>query len=268
MATTGVVATSLGPVAYRQEGDGRPILLLHANPGDRRDFDAVVPALAREHRVIAVDWPGYGDSPPPRPPSSATAVGYAALVPQIADELELRGLVVIGNSLGGFAAVTLALSRRDRVAALVLVNPGGFSRLGPARRAFCRIKGTERVTQAIALGFARRYLRHRNDHVRAILERTDAGRRNPARVAVDAAIWRSFLDADYDLRDVARGVQIPTLLVWGRHDPVLPFERDAETARAAISGARLVPLDTGHMPFAEDPASFLDEVLPFVGGLA
>lgn len=48
-------------------GEGPPLLLLHANPGDHRDYDAVIPALAARFRVIALDWPGYGASMPPSP---------------------------------------------------------------------------------------------------------------------------------------------------------------------------------------------------------
>ena len=74
--------TFKGTVFYDEQGSGEPLLLLHANPGDPRDFDAVLPALATKYRVIRLTWPGYGDAPPPLPPSAASAMMFAELLEQ------------------------------------------------------------------------------------------------------------------------------------------------------------------------------------------
>jgi len=262
------VPTRHGPVTCHARGVGPPIVLLHANPGDHRDWDAVLPDLARDHRVIAVDWPGYGASPPPEPPGSASAMMYAEVLIDLIDALDLAPAILVGNSVGGYAAVRCAVERPDRVAGLVLVDSGGFTAPSWTSRAFCWLLGHERVTRAIAVPFARRYLRRRNDDVAAILARTDEVARDPARVAVDAGLWRSFGDPRHDLRTAAAAVRARSLLVWGRHDPVLRADRDGQTAARAIPGAELVVLDTGHMPFAEDPGAFLAAVRPFLAGTA
>jgi pimeloyl-ACP methyl ester carboxylesterase len=255
--------TSHGPVAFAELGQGRPLLLLHANPGDHRDFDAVMRPLAEDHRVIAVDFPGHGESPPPDPPENASAALYADVVVEVADALALSSAVVIGNSVGGYSAVRLALARPERVSALVLVDSGGFTERGLVERAFCRVKGTEWFTRAFATRFAEWYVSVRNEHTRAILARTEAGRRMPSRVAVDAAVWRSFLDPRHDLREAARAVRVPTLLAWGKHDPVVALPSGERAART-IPGAELVTFDTGHMPFAEAPEAFLSAVRGFL----
>ncbi len=260
--------TSVGPVAWQSRGTGRPLVLLSANPGDRRDWDAVIPDLARDHQVIAVDWPGHGESPAPEPPGSASAMMYARVLAELAEALGLAGAVVFGNSVGGYAAIRLALDHPARVAALVLVDPGGFTRHGVASRAFCAIKGRKWVTRRIAGQFARRYLRRRTPWTEAMIARADAERANPAQVAVDAAIWRSFTDPAHDLRGRAGAMAQPTLLVWGRHDPVLRMALDGRAARAAMPAARWVDLDTGHAPFAEDPDAFLGAVRPFLAEVA
>src|SRR5688500_4234764 len=120
------VPTRHGPVACHVTGDGPPLLLLSANPGDHRDWDAIAPDLARDHRVIAVDWPGYGDSAPPSPPSAASAMMFAEIAIDIADALDLTAVIAIGNSVGGYASVRLAAERPARVAGIVLVDSGGF----------------------------------------------------------------------------------------------------------------------------------------------
>ncbi len=58
---------STGTVNYSEHGAGVPLVLLHANPGDSQDFEAVIPALAKQYRVLALDWPGNGQSDVYRP---------------------------------------------------------------------------------------------------------------------------------------------------------------------------------------------------------
>src|SRR5690349_686675 len=117
--------TPLGRIAYEVSGAGRPLLLLSANPGDHRDFAAVLPALARQHRVYAFDWPGYGQSPAPA--QSASAMLFASYLRAAVLALDLRDVVLVGNSVGGYAAARLAIDEPSRVGAIVLVSPGGFT---------------------------------------------------------------------------------------------------------------------------------------------
>jgi pimeloyl-ACP methyl ester carboxylesterase len=257
------ISTPHGPVHVTDEGRGPTLLLLSANPGTRHDFDAVAAAFASDHRVVSLDWPGYGLSPAPRVPSSASAMFFADVALAVVDAMGLRDVTVLGNSVGGYSAVRLALSRPDLVSALVLVNSGGFTEPTLVARAFTWLKGREWVTARIATHFARAYLRVDNEHTRAILERTELGRRNAASVAVDAAVWRSFGHAAHDLRGAARALRVPTLLVWGTRDPVLPA-KDGRAAQEAIAGAEFVPFDTGHMPFAEAPEEFTRVVRGFL----
>jgi len=258
------LSTRHGTVALDSRGGGSPLLLLHGNPGDRRDWEAVVPALAATHRVIRLDWPGHGASAPPLPPRAASAMLYAEVLADVAAALDLREAMLAGHSVGGYAALRLALEHPARVGALVLVAPGGFTAHTWKTRAFCRIKGREWVTRWTAGAFARRQLRRHNPTTRAMIARAEEEGRRPGQVAVDAAVWRSFVHPDHDLRGRAGTVTQPVLLVWGRHDPVLGIEGDGRNARCALPHASWVELETGHAPFAEDPESFLAAVRSFV----
>jgi pimeloyl-ACP methyl ester carboxylesterase len=258
------IRTSEGPIAYERRGSGPAVVLLHGNAHDRHDYDAVLPALAREFTVFAVDWPGCGESPAPAVPRASTAAGLAALLPEIVERLGAAPAMLIGNSVGGFSAARLALTHPALVRALVLVDSGGFTAHNPVSRLFCRVKGTELVSRLVAERFPRFYLRRRTPTVLAMLARSRAHKRNPVGLAIDAAIWRSFIAPEHDLRARAADIRVPTLLVWGRYDPVLPL-RDAEAARRALPRAGFLVLDTGHVPFAEDPDGFLATVLPFLG---
>lgn len=256
------VETAEGPVAYERAGEGPPLVLLHACPGDHRDYAAVHPALARSHTTWALDWPGFGGSPPPDPPSGASARRYARVLAAFVDALHLHDVRLIGNSVGGYAAASLAIEQPGRVERLVLVNSNGFTRHGRVTRAVCRLLGNETATRRLSGPLARCYLRRSTDAVREMRRRAAAP--GPERAAVQAALWRSFTGPDNDLRARAAAITAPTLVVWGRRDPLLPLRRDGRHCRRALPGASFAPVPTGHAPFAEDPAGFLALVEPFL----
>ena len=126
------IETRAGRVAYSELGSGPTVLLLHATLHDRHDFDPILEALARRYRTIAVDWPGHGDSDPVDASIEPSAPLFADVLEDVVDGLGLSQFVLIGNSVGGFAAARLAINRPQSVAGLVLVNTGGFVPLSPA----------------------------------------------------------------------------------------------------------------------------------------
>jgi 3-oxoadipate enol-lactonase len=258
------VKARTGKVAYVEQGSGVALVLLHANPGDHRDFEAIIPALASQYRVIAVDFPGYGESTAPNSPQSASAMLFADVLDDVVEALGLEQAVIVGNSVGGYAATRLAITHPQRVQALILVSTGGFTAYNWRSRLFCQFKGSEWITRLIATQFARAYLKSRNEFTAQILERTEAGRHNPTTVTVDAAVWRSFLHPEHDLRQRATHITAPTLIISGRYDPVIQTKTDARITAASIPNSQLVVLDTGHMPFAEDPDAFLRAVQPIL----
>lgn len=123
-----------GVVAVHEEGVGPTVVLLHANPGDAKDWAAVAPTLvASGRRVLRLDWPGFGASPVPDMPGAASATMFATVLSEALPYLVPEGerATLVGNSVGGFAALTHALDKPDSVAGLVLVAPGGFTSLNP-----------------------------------------------------------------------------------------------------------------------------------------
>ena len=151
-----MVQTRVGEVAYSDSGEGPVVVLLHATLHDRHDFDAIAPSLRRDHRVIAVDWPGHGDSPAPTPNYRPTAASFADVLADLVAALDLPPAAFIGNSVGGFAAARLAITDPQRVSRLVLVNTGGFI-AGPAASLYCRVMGTPAVMKRVLPRFIRSY---------------------------------------------------------------------------------------------------------------
>lgn len=258
-----LITTSAGVVHVDEWGSGEPLLLLHANPGDPQDFDAVVPALAEHYRVIRVSWPGYGAGPAPTPPQSASAMQFAELLVQLVLTMDLQRVRVIGNSVGGYAATWLGLCLPERLMAMILVSPGGFAQHTRWTRAFCQLMGNERIAGFMVRWLVYLYLRVKTPVVAAMRQRAATVHRDPVRVAVNAALWRSFVDPAHDLRDASRKMRVPTLILSGRLDPLVPVE-DGTTALSCIPGAHHIVLPCGHASFAELPEVFLKVALPFL----
>ena len=126
-----MLETRCGVIAVSFEGPERalPVLCVHGIPGSRRDFRYLAPLLARRHRVLRVEMPGFGESPPD---GAATLSGWAAVLLGVADAIAADRFALLSHSFGGGAVVHAAMRAGDRLAGAVLL-----ASLGPRRhRAF------------------------------------------------------------------------------------------------------------------------------------
>lgn len=252
--------TSLGPVAYDESGTGNPILLLSSGAHDRHDWDGLRGLLPSSYRSIAPDRPGHGESP--ALDGEASAMRFADLVEDLAERLAPAGAVVVGNSVGGFAAARLAIRRPELVRGLVLVDSGGFLGRPPQVRAFCALMARPRFLRAIYPRFAERYMRPRGEADRRARDIGIATTREDPGLRTVSELWRSFASPEHDLRAEAASISAPTLVVWGKRDPVIPLKA-GRRAVAAIPGAELAIFDTGHAPAVSDPEGFTARLVPF-----
>ena len=253
--------TALGTVSYTDEGSGPPIVLLHAALHDSTDFAPVAESLGEGRRVIALDWPGHGESPLPATP--LRAVEFGDLLVEFADRLDLTNAVVVGNSVGGYAACRLALERPERVAGVVLINNGGFTPHSVFTRFFCGVMGHAAVIKVVFPLFVRAYMRAKNPTDRAVVDRVVARAKTDGGARTAAALWKSFTDPGHDLRVRAAQISVPVLITWGAKDITAP-PRWGKAVEAAIPGSRLATLPTGHVVFSSQPQAWLDTVTPFV----
>ena len=161
-----------------------------------------------------------------------------------------------------------AAHRPQRVAALVLVSPGGFSPRWIGTTLACRAFGSRPLAPVAYRGLPRLYLRDRNAAVAAAIERATQASRSPDRADVYAELWRSFTDPNHDARRLAASIDCPVLLAWGTRDPILPWQLLGRSARAALPHAQFVTFrGAGHQPFLERPTEFLASTAPFLAGL-
>ncbi|MGA7052839.1 MAG: alpha/beta hydrolase [Mycobacterium sp.] len=261
------IQTRAGRVAYGELGTGPTVLLLHAALHDRRDFDPVLEPLARRYRTIAVDWPGHGNSDPVAATVEPSAPLFADVLEDVVDGLGVSRAVLIGNSVGGFAAARLAITRPESVAGLVLVNTGGFVPLNPMSRTFCRVLGTPAVFRRVAPLFIRGYMKANTDSDREIIARATEAAKTREGLRLGTGLWRSFATPAHDLRSRAAQLSAPTLIMWGKKDIAIPLSAGRAT-RDSIRGSRFEMLNTGHVVFSSDPDGFLAVAEPFLQSLS
>ena len=251
-----------GDVAIHSTGSGPSVVLLHANGGSHHDFDGVIDFLAKYATVYAVDWPGHGDSEVTTEPG---ACAFADLLPRILESLGRGPYTLIGNSVGGFAAIRTAARHPHLVSNLVLINPGGFTPRWPTTFLACRLFGWDRFAPFAMRLLPRLYLRRRTANVDAIRTAVAIASQSEAKSQAFAKVWRSFTDKNHGASQDAVNVDVPVLLLWGTQDPVLPWLIDGRRARKLLRHAQVVKLQCGHQAFAEMPDQFMGSLREFLG---
>ena len=254
-------------LTYDDDGDGVPIVCLHAIGHGASDFRRLRARLRGRHRVIALDWPGQGRSGADHAPPSAAR--YADLLGGLLDALALPRVILIGNSIGGAAAIRYAAAHPERVDRLVLENPGGLDRADRLSRVV--IGGMVRFFAAGARragwfpgAFAAYY--------RLVLAGRPAAEQR-ARIVAAAydvapileAAWRSFATPAADLRALVPQVVCPVLVAWAVRDRFVQLRRSAPALRG-LQNARLERFRAGHAAHLETPEAFESALDRFLAG--
>jgi pimeloyl-ACP methyl ester carboxylesterase len=253
------MSTSAGSVAYDSRGSGDPIVLLPSGGHDYHDYDEIRELIPGRFRSIGIDWPGHGRSPAGTAPP--TELRLAQIVEEVLDSLTPGGAVLVGNSVGGNVAARLAIRRPDLVKGLVIIDGGGFEGSILSGRVFCALMSRPGFARRIYPLFSRAYMRPRTAADRRAQASAIATTRTTPGLTAVTEIWHSFSFPEHDLRAQARRITAPTVLIWGRHDPVLSL-RAGETAQELIPGSRLVVIESGHLPHTTNPAAVAAELIP------
>jgi pimeloyl-ACP methyl ester carboxylesterase len=250
-------------IAYDDRGTGFPVVGLHAITQGSRDFEHVAERLASRWRFIALDWPGQGRSAVDCRP--ACLKRYTELLAGFLDALKVDRVLLIGNSIGGSAAMAYAAQCPERVAGLVLANPGGLMPMTPfGYRACGLIAALGRAGQRNAF-----YFRPIFSMMQSL--RTPPAQAQRARI-IDAAAecaavweqaWLSFRTPDADQTKVGSQIHCPVLFTWAEHDRIVSYA-GSKDAIARFPDHSVAFFGGGHCAFLEEPDKFLATVEPFL----
>ncbi len=242
-------------IHYKLAGTGDRVLLLHGWGGS---IDSWLPVtkdlLAKSYQVLAIDFPGFGKSDPPPEPWGVPQ--YATALQELLDRLDFRPTHVVGHSFGGRVAIVLAAERPEQVNKLVLVAAAGI------RTVSSRVRVVRTLTKTVKTVFSLPGL-------------------STFRPRVQSALNRRFASSDYqqagelrdtfvkvvnqDLRDYARRIKAPTLLIWGDKDTET-LMAEAQVLNSCIPDSGLVVLQGGgHYAYLEQFVKFSIILNQFLG---
>jgi pimeloyl-ACP methyl ester carboxylesterase len=252
--------TPLGRIhAYDAAGRGTlpTTVLLHGIGSNATPFGPVLARLARHvRRVVAPDYPGHGFSPSPR--SSLTPDALFGALSHALDHALDEPAIVVGNSLGGALALHYAMTRPERVRALVLVSPAGARSTDDEWRALKDAFAF--ASRAEALAFLQRVYHRTPWLARLIAHEVPASVGRPAVRALLASATNDHAAPPEGLSSL----RMPVLLVWGRSERLLPATHLEYFARH-LPGHAVVerPEGFGHCPHVDAPAAVAARIVAF-----
>ena len=266
--------------AFLSAGQGPPLLLIHGIGDSSSTWLPVIESFASDYTVIAPDLLGHGLSDKPRADYSVAA--YANGMRDLLSVLEIDRVTVVGHSLGGGVAAQFAYTFPERCERLVLVGTGGIARsvslllrLAAAPNADLIMPTFGSPVFKLGSRVAAHLLRFLGTDLgrdaEEILKVFDAlpdsaSRRAILRTLRSGVDWRGQVITMLDRAYLTEGM--PTLLLWGAHDAIIPVD-PAYLAAAAMPGSRLEVFDdAGHFPHHSDPERFTGAVRAFLNDTA
>jgi pimeloyl-ACP methyl ester carboxylesterase len=261
---------------YSEEGKGPPLLLIHGFGASTFTWRFVAPELAKNHRVIAVDLKGFGQSDKPFD-GRYSVYDQAELLAQLIEDKDLRDLTLVGHSFGGGVALLLALeaNRRldGRITRLVLLDSIAFPQNIPV---FFRLLDVPLVSQ-IGVRMVPPSVQAR---VALQIAYFDDSKIDPEEIELYAAPLktaagkhaiihsaRQIVPEDIaELSERYKTIELPTLILWCDHDRIVPLEVGIKLRRTLPNSTLRLVEECGHMPQEEQPASTLALIKGFIGG--
>lgn len=266
-ATVSVAGVPGVEIAYHRKGAGEPLLLLHGIGHHRQAFDPVLDRLAEHRDVIALDFPGFGESPdvPDGVPNELDS--FARAIEAFCAALDLDTPHVAGNSMGGLVA--LRLGQLGLVRSVTALSPAGF--WTPRENAWAvglltRLRQVARSTPESAVRRLSRTPAGRRVMTGAIYHRPAL--RDPDAVVAETRALRDAPAFDRVAAHARTGITftgdvpgIPVTIAWGTHDRVL-IPTQAARAHLQLPTARSIPLlNCGHVPMNDAPTLVANTIL-------
>jgi pimeloyl-ACP methyl ester carboxylesterase len=276
------VETSHGAVAYRESGEGPPLVFVHGFLANANLWRKVIPDLSGHFRCFAVDWPLGSHYLPVEPEADLTPPGICALIIEFLERLDLGDVVLLGNDSGGAYSQMVAAEGGDRLRALVLNSCETPEDRWPPR-GFGHLKGSAQIPGGLTV------------IVQGL--RLPRSWRSPiaygllAKRPIEERVMWSFLDPFFhsaEIRRDARKViarvgpafhraaaetliaefEAPVIFAWAREDRVFPLGH-AENYAAALANTRLEEIEDSYTYVSEDnPDQLVEVVTRFLDRLA
>ena len=259
-------------VHLRDEGrrdDPEPILLLHGTSASLHTWEGWVKELAPQRRVISLDLPGFGLTGP-FPNGDYRVEHYTAFLLALLDHLQVKRVVLVGNSFGGQLAWRFALAHPERSARLVLVDAAGYPRNAESVPIGFRLAGIPALAPLMSRLLPRSMIESSVRNVYGDPDKVDDELveryyQLTLREGNRQALRQRFAQAPSgELHERIGELQLPTLIIWGARDRLIPPD-NAERFAADIAGSQRVLFDDlGHVPQEEDAQRTVAVLIAFL----
>lgn len=268
-------ASSVGPIHYIDEGQGRPLVLFHGNPDWSFLYRKIVVGLRDRFRCIAMDYPGFGLSVHPEDSYGYTPAEHAVVVRELVEHLDLQDMVVMGQDWGGPISMDVASRMPERVGGLVIGNTwfwptdtfmlNSFSRLMSSAPLQALItKRNLFVTPMMKRSLNPRLSDAEFDHYVAVVP-TPQSRRGIAVFPKEIRAARPWL-AELETRVKSTLSDKPMVLVWGMKDPAFGRGGILERWVEEFPHAKVIRLEkAGHYIQEDSPEQIVDAIAQAYG---
>ena len=253
-------------LSYAEHGDpaGLPVVALHGVTDSWRSFEPLLPHLPRSLRLLALSQRGHGDSQ--RPASGYRTCDLAADAAAFIKALGIERALVVGHSMGSVNAMRLAIDHPERVLGLVLAGATPAFARNPDLVAYWRDE-ISALVDPIDPGFVRDFQQSTlAQPVPAAFVEMVIGES----LKLPARVWRAAFDGlmSDDSASQLGAIEVPTLIVWGRHDAYCR-RADQEALLTAIAGSRMIEYEAaGHAMHWEEPQRFARDLAAFASSVA
>lgn len=261
-------------VHYVDEGEGPPVVLLHASYNSLLTWNGVADALKGNHRVIRFDFPGAGLTSmetKPIPDGKYNMIErYHDILEGLVDALELDQFALVGTSSGGSVAFRYASRHPERLSRLVLINSAGMPRTAqtdPLRELaqFSQWESMKvRPREFWQVSLSRNYFQTDGAPAWQVDQAYDFRRRD----GLADELERSYGFATGDPKALLAGIRAPTLIMWGKSNPTV-MHLEADVIEHWITGAPTTIRKyegLGHYPYIEAPEQVLPDISAFLNG--
>lgn len=249
---------------YLQEGEGIPLVLLHGFCERKEIWNHVIPVLASEAKVFAIDLPGFGDH---EALDADISIDYVAeLVEAFLKSMDIRQAVVVGHSLGGYVALALADQFPQRVSGLCLFH--STAKADSEEKKAVRDKTLVFLQENGMEPFAPSFVSSlfAKDNHQKCISQMDEVKQMVTQTSVDTAVaYTKAMQNRPERLGVLLQAEYPCLIIAGKEDQAVPYRDSVEQSQLPKGDTKLVSLEPcAHMGMYEQETASLDALLDFI----
>ncbi len=256
-------------ISYLEEGQGKKnIIFIHGFSGSANNWIEMFPYLLDEFKIYALDLPGFGSSDKPLDIKFNVRV-YADYILKFMDKLKIEKAIFCGNSLGGAISIKIHLKDSKKVEKLILVNSAGYV-IGLSNFLYLAdgipIESFLKVLKKFLnddfyIRSVMKMVFFKQDIVDKIFDKYAEPLRQEGVVEFIVNLSRAM--DDLNIKDDLPQVEVPTLIIWGEYDKVLPVENAYHFHKLIKNSQLKILKDAGHVPMEEYPQAIAKEIINF-----